>query len=598
MAAPATSPNALLDLIELASKGVHSGVDPKALPLDQLWFAVNVTCRGGHPASRPPLQKLDLSFENETTQTNATEARFQGAAFYESWEGKNCILASIGGRIFKFAISNNNVSVSDISIAGDLNNPKLEQAWLFQGEDFMVINDGESLPLFFDGTTLRRSKGSAFQELPVGCMGHYCNGRISMALPELNNPNIRRTFIAGDLVGGSSGTAQYNFRDSILRTTENQTILGGATFAIPLTAGNINAMFSVAIPDTSLGQGPLQIGTRKGVFSVDLPLDATLWTTTQQPTAIVSLPSYGPISQDSVAVINGDAWYRAVDGIRSFSVARRDFNTWVQTPLSSEVDAVLPLDTQSLLFHTSGVEFDNRLLVTCSPYRVLDRGIAHRGLVALDFNNVSSITSRSNPDYDGLWTGLNILKVLTGDFDGTERCFVFALDADNGICLYESLPTKTRENFDWNGEVDVPIESWLISNALFGHEAAQDPRRIALKKLLTGDLFLEELAGNVQFEVKYRSDQYPFWTDWKDFSICAPAIYCPEDCEPFEEVQKQYATYKRLPEPADTCNEVTRRLLRTGYSFQVRIQWTGRAKLTRMLVWAEPMRETISSCPT
>lgn len=597
MAAPAL--NALLDLVEIATQGFHSGVDPKLLPDNQHWFGVNVTARGGHFKTRPPMRKIALAFiddeQHANVAVNATTKRFQGAAFYEARTGKNSILASIGGRLFRYLITNNSATVSDLSLPSDLNSSSASHVWLFQGEEFMVINDGLDYPLFFDGAIVRRSLGMP-QELPPSCMGHYVNGRFTVVLPD------RRSFIAGDLVGGPSGTAVYNYRDAILKTTENISILGGSAFAIPLTSGMISALFSTAITDTSLGQGPLQIGTRKGIFSVDLPLDATQWTTTQQPSSVVSLPDFGPVSQHGVVAIHGDAWYRGKDGIRSFIVARRDFNTWVNTPLSSEMDAVLPFDTTFLLEYCSAVNFDNRLLMTCSPYYVIDMGVAHRGLIALDFNNVSSITARSQPDYDGLWTGLNILQVLTGEFGGVERCFAFALDEDDKICLYEICPTTSEFNFDWDGAEEVLTKSMVVTNAQFGRFTMPPIVRLPLKQLKTSDLFLTQLAGeSVEFTIQYRSDDYPLWIDWKAFSICVPSVVCPdgETCEQPTQVHKQYATFIRLPEPSDAdCDPITRRKLRTGYNFQFKLEWTGHACLQRMMNWAMPLTETAPSCPS
>lgn len=586
------APNAVLDTIEIVNQGFNSGVNPKLLADNQHWFGVNLTARGGNLKTRPPIRKITLDFHGDAA-VDATEARFQGAAYYQSRNNQNLIIASIGGKIFRYAISNDTAIVDDISIATDLNNPNAKEAWLFQGEEFMLINDGLSYPLIFDGASLRRSGGQIAQELPASCMGHYVNGRFVVALPD------RTSFIAGDLVGGPSGTVAYNRRDAILKTTENIAILGGNSFAIPLTAGPINALFSSAIPDTSLGQGPLQIGTLNGIFSLNLPLDATQWTTTQQPSSVVALPGFGPVSQSGVVPVMGDAWYRGKDGIRSFVVARRDFGTWVNTPLSDEMEQILPRDTPNLLGYCSAVNFDNRLLMTCSPYAVLDRGVAHRGLIALDFNNISSITSRSQPAYDGLWTGINILRLVTGEFDGVERCFAFALDADDKICLYEVLPTSTMVDMDYNGEDEVPTEAWFISNAQFGRLIAPPQIRLPLKKLVTTELFFSQLAGNpVEFDVKYRSDYYPFWVDWKTFSICAPSTECPSGCVQPEDVQRQYATYVRLPEPSDECNEQTKRRMRTGYQFQLRIQWTGYAQMDRAVSWAIPIPETIPSCPT
>lgn len=586
----APTQNAFLDRIENTLDGVHSGVPPTLLSRNQCAFAVNVTHRGGKPRTRPVLVKRKLNFADDGSATNSTSALFQGASYYRGvGEIPSSIVASIAGRMFRYTPRVTTVDVQDISISGDLDNPTLPKAWLFQGEEFLIRNDGQSNPLIFDGATTRRSLGPSGQELPPGTVGAYSNGRFVMALPN------RRNFIAGDLVY-SNRNLPNDGRSSILKINENISILGGAAFAIPINAGDINAMFSVAIPDTSLGQGSLQIGTDVGIYGVTLPLDANLWTNLQQPTQVVSLPSAGPLS-DSVALVNMDAWYRSRLGIQSFQVGRRDMGSWAQTPLSAEMDAVLKFDTDHLLGDGSSVEFDNRLLMTCSPYRVNGRGTAHRGIVALDFHNISSITSRRNPDYEGLWTGLNILKIVVGDFDKKRRCFIFALDVANKICLYELLKDD-QGTHDYNGVEDVPVESHLVSYSLFGLEIYPEKITVPLKKLICADVYLEELAGEVEVDVKYRSDAYPFWNDWKSFSFCASQCVTPTDCSPPECLEKQYATFRRLPEPSDDCNPATGRLHRTGYSFQLRVGWTGHVAIDKVHVWASPIQETLPACPT
>lgn len=610
-------PDALIDRIDVTTLGMNSGISPTLLPREQLAMAVNVANRGGHAHTRPPIRKLRLSYATEDTQTAATEALFQGAAFYSSFDNDpNCIIASIGGRLFRYTISNNSADIDEITpflsdgVTPDVNDPTLRQAWLAQGQDFMVINDGQSNPYFFDGASVQRSAGAAQYQLPAGRQIHYVNGRFVMVLPD------GYSYIASDLVYSRvSGHAAYNYRDSILYTTENESILNGQAFAVPLNSGAITALFSVAVPDSSLGQGPLQISTANGIYSVDLPLDAILWTTVQQPTQIVALPNGGPTGQYAVTTVNGDAWYRAADGLRSFVVARRDFNTWVQTPLSTEMSRVLDYDTPSWLQWCSTVNFDNRLLCTCAPLRVLERGIVHRGLVALDFNNISSLTARTQPSYDGVWTGLPILQVVKGKFAGVERCFLFALDATNKITLYE-LGREGSSWFDNNGTEDVPIESWIESGALFGRES--DPARItqALKRFYTGDIFLEKLigpqsaspAGTIEFTTQFRSDAYPCWQDWHTFTACAPSCYTPDACVQPVQVRTQYITALRMPEVPDVCNTRTDRMQRSGYYFQVKFTWTGHAELhgfnfyakavpaTRNVACATPTCEVLACC--
>lgn len=585
-----------MDRIDVTSMGVHSGLNITLLPREQLAMAVNVAMRGGHAHTRPPIRKLALSYAGEEeTQALATEALFQGAAFYESFDNDpSCLVASIGGRLFRYTITNNSAVVDEITpfladgVTRDINDPALPQAWLAQGQDFLVVQNGQANPWFFDGAGVVRSGGEAAHQLPAGRQIHYVNGRFIMVKPD------GFSYIAGDLVYNTeSGHDYYNYRDSILYTTENEAILAGASFAVPLNAGPITALFSVAIPDTSLGQGPLQVATASSIFSVNLPLNAVEWTTTQQPTQVVALPNGGPVGQYAVCTVNGDAWYRSPDGLRSFVVARRDFNTWVQTSLSFELARVLPFDSQAWLPWASAVNFDNRLLCTCAPVKVLGRGMAHRGLVSLDFNNVSSITVRSQPAYDGVWTGLPILQVVKGKFAGVERCFIFALDATDKITLYE-LGKEGGGWFDNDGSEDVPIASWIESGAMFGRETDSARLTQSLKKLEAGDLFLERLVGpstttppgEVTFNVQFRSDAYPCWQDWKEFTLCAPSCYTPEACVQPVQVRTQYITAARLPMAPDVCNSRTDRQHRVGYYFQVKFAWTGHAELHGLNLWA------------
>lgn len=565
--------------------GVHSGLPPYLLAPNQLAFAINVTNRGGYASTRPAWLKRTLNYVDEDVLVNL-RSNFQGAAFYRAiGNNPSCMLASVGGRLFRFRVQNITVTVDDIT--PDRNDPNQPQVWMAQGQDFMVINDGQSNPWFYDGASARRSGGYAQQELPPGRMVHYVNGRFVMVLPD------GISYIASDLVYNTgSGTPQYNYRDAILKIKDNEAILNGQAFAVPVNSGAISALFSVAIPDTSLGQGPLQVSTPQGIYSVNLPLDATLWTTTQQPTQVVALPNGGPTGQYAVTTVNGDAWYRAKDGLRSFVVARRDFNTWVQTPLSFEMQRILPFDDQALLPFASVVDFNNRFLATCSPYKTDGRGIAFRGLTALDFNNISSITTRAQPSYDGLWTGLPILQIVKSTFDGVDRLFAFALDAINDICIYE-LAYDDAAYFDFDGVSDVGIESSIESGSMWGREA--DPVNISqsLKRIEAGDLFLEQLLGpnsatppgKVEFTVKYRSDQYPFWTDWKSFNLCAQSCSVPERCTQPRPVQTQYATFKRLPVPSSECNSLTGRPFREAYTYQVQIACKGHFTLHRFNFW-------------
>lgn len=592
------APQAVAEFLSVVTAGMNSGISPRLLPANQVSFAINLTFRGGLPRTRPVLRKIPLNYSEtvytEDTEQHATEALFQDALAYQaSGSGQNCLISMIGGRVFRYLIGGSSGTVQDISLTGDLNDSLNPDAWMWQSEDFLIIQNRQANPLFFDGASLRRSKGDAGSELPPGCMGVYVQGRNWMALPD------QQSFLGGDLVYSHGFGDGYDGRAAVLQTKENTFLRGGGAFGLPLTAGKINAMVNIAIADTSLGQGPLQVMTGNSVFSVQVPLERTEWADVQYPLMTISMPGYGALSQYSAVPVNGDIWMRAFDGLRSFRIGRRDISSeWVNTPQSTEVEKILQMDTMALLNKASAVVFDNRYLVAVSPHRVEGRGTAFRGLVALDFSNVSSLTQRTPPAYDGLWTGLEILKILKGTFGGVERCFIFALDEEEKICLYELL-ADGKGRFDHDGENDVGVESVLESRSMGFKDGGNE-----LKKLFCADLFLDKLLGpgdgGLNFETKFKSDENTNWHDWHDWSMCAPAKDCRvEDCPEFADVFPGYRTYLRLPQPSDECNNITRRQTRTGYEFSLRLKWTGYAQLNRAIVWAIPAPETVvTGCPT
>lgn len=166
-------PNCLApDNIDIIQMGMHSGLATTMLPKQQAAFLVNITARGGHASTRPPIQKLSLSYASADVQINL-RAAFQGAAFYRSiGNNPSCLVASIGGHLFRFVVTNQSVVADEITpllsdgITLDVNDPNQPQAWLAQGQDFLVVQDGQSNPWFFDGASVKRSSGSAGQQLP------------------------------------------------------------------------------------------------------------------------------------------------------------------------------------------------------------------------------------------------------------------------------------------------------------------------------------------------------------------------------------------------------------------------------------------------
>lgn len=141
---------------------MDSGIAPLLLDKNQLAYAGNITVRDGFATCRPPFTKnLTLVYPNDEVREAVEQGLFQGCLQvpYQPDSGAPSQVAQIGGRLFQFQIVGDVITVTEITIPGDPNPATSTQAWLWQSENFVIVNDGISLPIFWDGATSRRSYG-------------------------------------------------------------------------------------------------------------------------------------------------------------------------------------------------------------------------------------------------------------------------------------------------------------------------------------------------------------------------------------------------------------------------------------------------------
>jgi hypothetical protein len=403
-------------------------------------------------------------------------------------------------------------------------------------------------------------------ELPAGRMGAYVMFRNWMSLTD------GISFIGGDIDGGAAGTPAYNYRDAVLKTTENTFLAGGGSFRVPSTGNIITAMVGVATLDTSLGQGPLEVGTAISMFSCDTPMDRSTWAALTNPILTESLIGKGPLAQNSTIAVNSDTFFRSTEGLASLILARRDFGnfgspSWGNVPISQEMKRIIEKDNQSLLSYGSAMTYDNRFLSTAAP-NVSGQGVFHVGLLAMNFDAISNLRTKLPPVYDGVWTGVNALQIISGFVNGFKRAFAFTLNvATQKIELYEFLPEETTQTMD-NG--NIPIVWTFETPILFNKDIKP---LTELVKLRDGEIYLKDIVGTVNIEVQYRPDFYPCWTTWRKFNVCADPDTTVADSQP------GYRTRIGLGEPdSGPCEAANNRPMRTGYFFQCRVVITGSCK--------------------
>ncbi len=540
-------------------RGIDFGTDASLLPPEQAAFAVNLSFGGDLPHTRAPY--ISIPLDTELT------GMFAGAAFYET-PHRQGILLVVAGRFYLIEVSPADLGiVTDITPASFAYPATIDFVHIFQGEQYGIFLGLQQKPVIFDGNS---SRTAGPKEIPSGVIGLYAWGRIWVALSDF------RTFAAGDLVYSITNTTA-----DILGFTENTFLNEGGFFAVPSSAGTITAMLALATIDTSLGIGPILIGTSTSMISVNAPVDRTTWKNLTYPIQTISLLDYGPVGPRSTLSAFNDVWFRSLDGVRSFIIARRNTISPGNVPLSHEVSPVLDADTDDLLFKGSSVVFQNRLMQTVAPRTVEDSGVVHDGLAVINFDALSTIAGKQPPIWEGFWCGLSILQVLKGRIHGTERAFAIALNEDNGVIeLWEFTRESAGGFYDTYRSVsgsNTTLVRTSIGTTL--HTKRYEWERLV--KLITGELYLDEIVDEITLTIKFKPDEYPEWITWTTLHLCASVSQCsistPEQftCHIWKPKARGYAARILLPRPPESCNVQAGMLIDRGYAFQFRLEGTG-----------------------
>jgi len=554
--------------------------NPDGLKRNQLAWLSNATVRDGGITTRAGWNRLGRIHDGS--------ALYQGGSVYEPNGANPYLMLSIGGHIYK-VLPDDLGSIVDLSASFGLFNPPLvEQAFFCQAELFEIIQAGDyetaavpTLPLFWDGTTLRRSIGITTltpthtpgqNEIPAAtCMDYY-----QLRLWYAQN----RQYAAGDIVGGPSGTAPYHFKDAVLNVTENPLAFGGDGFTVPTNAGNIRALKHAANLDSTLGQGRLYIFTRKAVYALTVPMTRLEWIAADKdhmPVQTVVQLVNGSVNDRGVVSVNGDLYYQSLEpGIRSLVTAIRYFGQPGNTQIGVNENRILKFNDRALLHACTGIEFDNRLLMSALP-RQTEQGIVHPALVPLDFAPLSTFESTLPPVWHGMYEGLEHFQLFTADFGGLQRAFSVVRASDGGIDLWE-LTTAERFN---DGDkrttsyIEFPAFNWGDN--------------FELKELIGAELWVDRLFGEVVFKMEYRPDGDPCWYFWHEWKKCSSRDSCediPPICYPLTPRGESYQPGMTLPRPPVVCAPVTKRPTNVAFQIQPRLTVHGFCRVRGLYLYS------------
>jgi hypothetical protein len=562
---------------------IQSQANPNGLKRNQLAWLDNATVRDGGITPRG-----GYGFMGSILGPNGL---FQGQFLYDPIGLNPYLMMAISGNIYRVFVDPS-FAVQNLSAIFKLTLPTTQDQYFFvQAEQFLVIQAGDNvtLPLIWDGNILRRSKGitntavapgtPGVNEIPAATCMDYFMGRLWYA--------TGRTVNAGDIVQGPSGTAAYQFNDAVLNVTENPLVLGGDGFTVPTQAGNIRALFHNANLNTALGQGNLFVGTRRAVYSLNVPVTRADWiaaSNTNQPLMTVVQLVNGPVNDRSVVPVNGDIYYQSLEpGVRSLFSTLRYFNQPGNIQISAEENRVLQFDDRSLLRFATGMEFGSRLYQSALPKQI-PQGVVHQALMPLDFIPMSNFVTQQQPIWEGMTEGLQILQLASGDYGGRERAFATCVSAiDSSFVLYEmsefaqrdSNPLDNAARIQWYGE--FPAFTW-------GDE-------FQFKKLVGAELWVDRIAGTVVFNLEYRPDGETCWLPWHKWQVCSATNSCEDVhnpiCYPITPFGEGYRATMTLPVPPTQCEQANRRPSNWGYQFQPKLTVRGFCRLRGLLLYAE-----------
>lgn len=477
-----------------------------------------------------------------------------------------------------------------IYLLGNNNPTPATGAYTVQKYASTPANPAATLPLFWDGTDLRRSIGivtitplqqSGQNEIPAATSMDYYMGRLWYAQGT--------TISAGDIVGGPSGTAKYNLRDSLLNVTENPLCFGGDGFNLPSTTGNIRAIFHTSDLNEPLGQGKLYIGTLKTIYRLQVPVTRSDWiaaTANNQPQITITQGRGGVYGERCIVRENSDVFYRGLVGFYSISMAVQNFGQWGNTPISNSVSRIFQFEDRSLLRFTSGVSFDNRLLETVLPVQT-DGGVAFQGIAPLDFDLITSLGSTLPPAWEGILQGLPIMQLFQGEFGGLSRAFAVIYSTQKTFQVWE---ITTDDRFDDEGNTDKRIEWYFESPAFTWNKETE------MKRLDGAEIWFDRIFGTVDVTVEYRPDADSCWQPWFKTQFCSARSSCETLANPVCYPTQPYGENFKFPivlnkPPAPPTNTMNQRPVDIGYQFQVRITVKGWARCRGFVLFALPFEK-------
>jgi hypothetical protein len=603
-----------------STNGIDSGKNPSLIQGNQAANAINVTFRGGYAATRPPWKLRKLNFDSTDTENRFTLGNPQGLSSYQASD-TSYLIASCGGRIFEIDVVNA-FATKDIT-PDEGNSNQLPKAYMSQWANYFIIQDGQAQPIYILNTTATRETNTT-TGIPVGTAMSYGWGRGWVAKGN--------QFVAGDIDGGDTNVITFSEQTFLneggaFRLPANMGNINGMAF-IPLqdTATGqgqllIGADFGVGSVNGGIPRAQWKETQIQQVAMLDVG-----WTS-QSGNILLN----GDIFFRSYDGIRSYRMARAQQGINGNTPQSEEVYPYVSTDAQNLLQYTSGVNFDGRLLMTTaptwrgtycywsgltvldsyptsslwqnnppiweGVWTGLNIVQICTGVfnkvprcfalvRKIDETVLDSlavGTVSPGPNTATSLTvSKASTFIENEIIAVNgvYFKVTSNgtgstvpviQIDGQAAGINLPINAQITHGEYNEIWELLREgSFDQTDTEKIRIESQLWTKS-YDFDSATSQKY--LNQLL---FWVQDVHGQVDWNVQYRPDQYPCFFNWGSGSLCQEDETCGEVCPPSLNRAPSYKPRIAIGVPPKACNEVTQEPIKNGYEFQVIFKWTGK----------------------
>ena len=509
------------------SLGQDSWHTPEQIQENQYWRGVNVTTRGGTLSPRPPVEELELHFEDKTIKTDygyfRTIEDIWRAGKFQAFiphpvAPENYIITVISGLIFQTNIRTGMTVLRSEDIKTSQYVSRIN--WSYAGDD-IVLFDFPDYPIVVGENKVYRSspnheiEGVSAPQTPISNLGTFNQNRLFVA-------DLTVNFTAGDPVGNLlTPEAPITFTEVLTPSSpfyRQFFSLPTVDFHSPATA-----MGFIQELDSSTGVGPMFISTAEKFYFFRTNQPREDWDKGQF--GGILLANAGVAGPRAFINVNSDLIFLSAQGkVHALSNARNDTKKWGNVSVSREVENYLAFHDISLARFAVLGFFDNRIFITANPYRMTAQDVsrrpvtdyAHGGLVVLEIDNLASLLTQGALDWAGLWTGINPMDMgRVGS-----KFFIISKDGANPNGANRIYELKKEGTVDKIGKVKRRIRSIVYTKQYNFKQEATQKREHSLAVHLTN------IEGEFDLKIERKPTHCSSFLEYANWEHFAPVEFC------------------------------------------------------------------------